>query len=179
MSSNAARFTALVIAMGLAITTSSLRAQGQAGPPQAQPGDVEIEGTVEVLIEDAVTGATLHHFLDTSNGRVRLREKPGHSELLGLETGSRVRVRGRKNSTGNELELAGGSGGSVTTVALASPNTFGEQRVVVLLVNFQDDASAPYSWSDAYNVTFGQVNDYYARLLRPDRPPGALAVYCR
>ncbi len=168
MSSNAAKFTALAIALGLAVTGSSLRAQGQGQgqgqPPQVQAGqsgDVEIEGVLEVQIEDATTGATVHHFLDTNNGRVRLKEKLGKSELLGLETGSQIKVRGRKNATGNELELAGGTTNSVTTLALAASNTFGQQKVAVIMVNFQDDTSQPYSWSDAANVTFGQVNDFY------------------
>jgi hypothetical protein len=164
MSSNTARITALALAFGLVIVSPALFAQGQGqgqGAPQAQTSDVEVEGVLAVFVEDAADGATIHHFLDTDGGRIRLKEKLGKSELAGLETGSQVKIRGRKNTSNNELELAGGSTSSVTTMALAESNTFGQQRVVVILVNFQDNAATPYSWSDAYNMTFGQVSDFY------------------
>jgi hypothetical protein len=155
------RITAMAMALGLAVTSSSLRAQGQ-GNAQPQSGDVEVEGTLDVHVEDAVNGSQVHQFLETATGRMRLKEKPGKSELtdLGLETGTRVKVRGRKNGN-TELELAGGTTSSVTSLALAASNTFGEQRVVVILVNFQDNPATPYGWSDAYNVTFGQASDFY------------------
>jgi len=162
MSLNVSRITAMAMALGLTITSSSLRAQGQGGPP-AQSGDVEVEGTLDVQVEDGANGSSVHQFLDTAEGRIRLREKPGKSELadLGLETGTKVKVRGRKNDSTHELELSGGSTSSVTSLALATSNTFGEQRVVVLLVNFTDNPATPYSWSDAASVTFGQASDFY------------------
>jgi hypothetical protein len=168
MSSKTARITALALAFALTIVSPALRAQGQGqsqgqgqGVSQAQTSDVEVEGVLAVYVEDATDGSTIHHFLDTDEGRVRLKEKPGKTELAGLESGSRVKIRGRKNAANNELELAGGSTSSVTTLALAASNTFGQQRVVVILVNFQDNAATPYTWSDAYNVTFGQASDFY------------------
>ena len=47
------------------------------------------------------------------------------------------------------------------TLALASPNTFGEQRVAVILVNFQNLMAAPYTAGTAQSVTFGEVNQFY------------------
>ena len=148
--------------------TAILVTNGNSGPalvaqsPQgvaASGRDEDLEGVLEVQIEDADTGVKLHHFLDTGNEKVRLRGRPDGAEFQGLTSGSRVRVHGRR-SDNSTLELAN-TGGNVTTLALAAPNTFGEQRTAVILVNFQDDASQPYAWSHAANVTFGQVNDFY------------------
>jgi hypothetical protein len=160
MSLRVSRITAVAMAFGLAVTSSNLRAQG--GQP-AQSGDVEVEGTLDVMVQDATAGSSVHHFLNTDTGRLELREKPGKSELidLGLQTGAKVKVRGRKNDRNHDLELAGGTTSSVTTLALATSNTFGEQRVVVMLVNFQDNPATPYGWSDASNVIFGQASDFY------------------
>jgi hypothetical protein len=69
-----------------------------------------------------------------------------------------VRARGRLRAN-NVLELSS-SQDSVTTMALASPNTFGEQRVIVMLVNFQD-TTVPYSWSLAQDVTFNKTNNFF------------------
>jgi len=45
-----------------------------------------------------------------------------------------------------------GSGG-VQTLSVAVPNTFGQQRTLVILVNFQDNASQPYTPASAYATT--------------------------
>ncbi len=64
-----------------------------------------------------------------------------------------------KALSANTLELS--SGGSVTTLALAAANTFGQQRVAVIMVNFQDNQSTTQTWTDASNVTFGSVSNFY------------------
>jgi len=167
-----AKSVAVALALMFAATNStragaqnpnaSAAASANSSAPQGPEEDVQ--GTLRVIVEDAIDHTTVHHFLDTDRGPLRLIEKLGNSELAGLETGTLVKVRGRKNANNTELELSGNnstSGSSVTTLALAAPNTFGEQRTVVLLVNFQDNTSTPLSWTDASYVTFGQVSDYY------------------
>lgn len=42
------------------------------------------------------------------------------------------------------------------------PNTFGTQSVLVMLVNFQDDAVQPYTVADAQNAFFGNSNSFFA-----------------
>ena len=148
-----AKSLALAALMAATIGAPQLIAQS------AQGRDEDLEGELEVQIEDGPTASRLHHFLDTGSEKIRLRGKPDGSDFQGLTSGSRVRVRGRR-SDASTLEL-GNNGGNVTTLSLASPNTFGEQRVAVILVNFQDLATQPYTWSDAANVTFSQTSDFF------------------
>jgi hypothetical protein len=52
-----------------------------------------------------------------------------------------------------------------STVALTSiaplPNTLGEQRTLVMLVNFQDNTAQPYTVDQARNLVFGTVNNFF------------------
>jgi hypothetical protein len=129
----------------------------------------ELEGTLEVVVEDHDDRSTVVHVLETDTGRVRIRERAGDGSLKGLVTGTRIRVRGSRGADGS-FEIApksgtregGGGDESVTAVSLASPNTFGPQRTAVILVNFQDDQSAPYGWAHAANVTFGEASSFFA-----------------
>src|SRR5262245_883934 len=129
------------------------------------PGEEELEGTLEVLVEDHARGAVTHHFLNTDRGKVRLVEALGESDLGGTQTGQRVRARGRRSQDGSSLELRGGAatGGdsSVTTLALATSNTFGQQRVLVIMVNFQDNLGYSTDYNSAYQTTFNDVNNFY------------------
>ena len=152
-------------------TAQTVTAQTQRSP--LGPGEEELEGTLEVLVEDHSRGSVVHHFLDTARGRVRLLEALGGSDLNGAVTGQRVRARGRRSQDGGSLELKAGSGGepSVTTVALATNNTFGQQRVLVIMVNFQDNTALSTNYSDAYQTTFNSVNAFYQEnSYRPDVP---------
>ena len=139
---------------------------GQQAPPAAAQNpalgpEEDVDGTLEVLVEDRADGALVHHFLDSNRGRVRLRETAGRTELAGLITGTRIRAHGRWAQDG-ALELNNSTGGSsVTTTALAAPNTFGVQKVAVIMVNFQDDASQPQAWTQAADVTFNQVSSFF------------------
>ena len=151
-------FTAVMVAATM--SGSGLMAQSAQGLA-ASGRDEDVEGVLEVQIEDANDGVKLHHFLDTGNEKIRLRGRPDGAEFQGLTSGSRVRVHGRRSDNAT-LELSN-TGGNVTTLALAAPNTFGEQRVAVIMVNFRDLAQQPYTYSDAANVTFGQVSDFFAK----------------
>jgi hypothetical protein len=152
-----AKFYTLAVAI-VAAATINPRVLAQAPQGQGQGVEQDVEGVLEVQIEDSNAGSVMHHFLDTGSGKIKLHGRPDGAEFLGLTTGATVRVHGRK-SDANTLDLSGS--GSVTTLALATSNTFGQQRIAVILVNFQDNASQPYSWSDAANVTFSQTSDWY------------------
>ena len=146
------------MAAALAATTITLGAQGNS---QAAKGiDTSLEGTLEVLIEDSARSSKVHHFLyvDDGNGKSKKIKLQFTDEAPALTTGSKIKVRG--NLTENTLELSS-QGGSVQTQQLASPNTFGEQKVAVILINFQDNASVPYGWSEASTVTFQTVSDFF------------------
>ena len=117
--------------------------------------EVDVEGVLLVVHEDSPGGGRYRHFLDTTSGRYSLHfaNRPAH-----LLTGARVRVRGVQIGT----TLALGSGTSVQTLSAASvPNTFGEQRTLVVLVTFRDNPTEPYTLGDAQSVVFGTTSDFF------------------
>lgn len=153
-------FPSLIAALAaIVVATVPVFAQG---PPNGLPGQAspvaesQLEGELDVMYEDTPTGARLLHFLKVADQRLRLIFEGDLPH--GLATGSQVRVRGRLQN--DVLELSGG-GSSVQTVALASPNTFGEQRTLVMLVNFQDNLSQPYGVAAAHKTTFQDVSNFF------------------
>ena len=119
--------------------------------------EAEIEGTLEVLHEDGADYQRFHYHLDTGAGRVRLHFAADAPD--NVVTGSRIRVRGHKLDT----ELAAASGTtSVQTVTTTTvlPRTFGAQNTLVILVNFQDNATQPFSAEYARDVTFGTTSNF-------------------
>ena len=68
---------------------------------------------------------------------------------------TRVRARGRLD--GATLQLSSDAG-SVQALSAGVANTFGGQRVIVILVNFLNDTSQPYTVSAAASTTFQQTN---------------------
>lgn len=139
--------TAAIVAGVSAITVGTSHA--------AAPGLVWAEGTVQVQFEDGGHGGKVHHFLDTARGRYTLTFA-GKAPRALARSGSRVRVTGRQS--GAILALDGS--GSVTTISPAPlPNTTGERKVAMLLVNFSDNTTQPYSVDDA-NTVLSQSNDF-------------------
>lgn len=127
---------------------------------------VELDGELEVLFEENETGSRLHHFLKIDNKQIELHFRANSApDLL---TGTQVHVRGVR--VGDDIALDGGADATTlastemtmtqTSASIAS-NTFGEQKVLVLLVNFQDKATQPWSVSQVSNLVFGTVNDFY------------------
>jgi hypothetical protein len=117
--------------------------------------EVDIEGTLEVLHEDGANYHRYHYHLETAMGRLRLHfaQDPPDTVL----TGARVRVRGKKLDN----EMAAGSGTkNVQTVSAALPSALGPQHTLVILVNFQDKATQPYTLEHARNVTFGTTSNF-------------------
>jgi M6 family metalloprotease-like protein len=118
---------------------------------------VELEGALEVLYEDREIGSRLRFFLDSFGGRLPLHfatDPPTH-----LLTGSRVRVKGVW--TGESLALdSGSSTTSLSALSTALPNTFGAQKVLVILVNFQDKQTQPYTLDTARSLVFTTTSNF-------------------
>jgi hypothetical protein len=108
-------------------------------------GEVGFEGTVEVLHEDRDVGSRYIYFLQTAAARLEMRFA---ANPPALQSGDHVRARGVR--TNGVLALSSGS--SVETLSAALPNTFSAQRTLVILVNFQDKATEPYTLSYAQGV---------------------------
>jgi hypothetical protein len=127
---------------------------------------VEMEGTLEVLIEDRFDGSRQLTFLETDAGeRYTLSFSTPPTHLL---TGDRVIVTGLKTDsaiaveseeTGVRRVTSGVSTSSVHAVA-ALPLAFGAQRTVVILVNFSDKATQPYTPAAARNLVFTTVSNF-------------------
>jgi hypothetical protein len=132
---------------------------------------LELEGELEVMYEDYADGSyRLRHTLKANGERISLHFK---SPPPGLLSGTPARVSGvlvdnaMAVESGEDgilmLALDGGpDGGTNGGTVPELPNTLGEQRTLVLLVNFQDDPfSEPWTQAEAADVVFGQTNDFF------------------
>jgi len=144
---------------GPAFAALTLTLAGFAGAHATQPAGVlaTAEGTLEVRVEDYPGhGSRERHFLQTSRGRYQLKFDAVPREL---QSGSHVRVRGRQQ--GSMLALNGADSNSLQVLAASTSMTLGEQKTVVLLVNFQDDTSQPFTVAQANQTVFGDIDAYY------------------
>jgi hypothetical protein len=118
--------------------------------------DTDVDGTLTVLHQDDASGGRYLYHLDTLLGRLELRfaaEEPDQ-----YVTGARIRAQGVRLN--NVLAL---SSGTTSTQALSSglTNTFGAQKTLVILVNFTDKATQPYTPSVAQSVFFTTTSNYF------------------
>jgi len=129
---------------------------------QSKNQKVSMEGVLEVLHEDRPQGSRYHYFLKSAGARVKLKlpddGHAGHSHNQDHQTGDRVRVRGEK--IGETLALDAGSSG-IETLSQVLPNTIGAQKTLVLLVNFQDNATEPYTTAYAEDVVFNTTSNFH------------------
>ncbi len=131
------------------------------------------EGELEVQYADFEDGThELRHYLKTPFGerfRLHVAGKPGH-----LKQGQRVSVDGVLLAEGNQEDQNDGSvvldSNNILTLALDGSgsegepgpmtNTLGEQRTLVIMMNFKDDQSQPWSKSQISDLVGGQVDNF-------------------
>lgn len=119
-------------------------------------GEVAAEGELEVLHEDGENGSRYEYFLHT--GRERLELRFGHQSPA-LQTGQRVRVKGRRSK--NVLSLATTGADNLQTLSSPIlPDTFGPQKMLVILVNFSDPTKPDYTLADVQPV-IDATNQFY------------------
>jgi hypothetical protein len=120
--------------------------------------ETDVEGELEVLHEDRHDEKSRYlYFLKNKEERFSLHFA-AHPPTL--QTGSWVRVRGIRVE--RALALESGST-SVESLPAIVPNSFGDQRTVVILVNFQDKPTEqPYSREHARSVVLGTANQFFA-----------------
>ena len=127
--------------------------------PATAPNKVTLEGTLEILHEDRPQGSRYLYFLQTGGRRFKLRlNGHGDDHPHDHQSGDRVRVRGQQ--IGETLALDGADT-SIQTLAYVLPNTFGAQKTLVLLVNFQDNPSQPYTTAYAQDVVFNTTSNFH------------------
>lgn len=134
--------------------------------PKGAGRPVELEGELRVVFEDGEHDARLRHLLVEPHGRARALRFEGPAPQL--VTGSRVRIRGMElppenaDSADGPVVVPCCSGGSVeVTVEGPFAPRFGEQRTIVLLVNFQNDTRQWFTAQDVAAEIFGPVSDHY------------------
>jgi len=119
--------------------------------------DAEVDGTLEILHEDAETGSRYHFFIHSTSGRQSLHfagRTPDH-----LTTGARVRVKGVQVQ---DMLALGDTTTSMQQLAAApSPIALGEQRSVVILVNFLDAPIQPYTVESARSAIFDATSAFF------------------
>jgi Big-like domain-containing protein/alpha-galactosidase-like protein/gametolysin peptidase M11 len=129
----------------------------------------QLQGELEVRYEDHPGGKTrLRHFLTAGSQKIALHFA---TKSPTLPTGAAVQASGVR--VGNDLALESGetslalltSDGTTSAAATASSapltDTLGEQRTLVVMVNFQNDASnQPWSSSDVRSMVFTTVSNF-------------------
>ncbi len=142
-----------------AVLRVAIPAAVRAGFPAAIHADVEeevaLDGELQVFHEDYAKSSRYRHFLQTATERLAMHFAKEAPTLL---TGTRVRVRGVR--LGQDLAL-NGTGGTVQALTSVAPNTFGAQKTLVILVNFQDNAGQPFSVSEVQGVAFTTTSNHY------------------
>ena len=140
-----------------------------------------VEGELEVLHVDHKDPRKSHYryFLTTPSGkRFSLHFVANPPSLL---SGAKVRVHGvflkragpadlttgamavPDGVTNVETLAAGGTSGSTSTTSgltTVLPSTFGAQKTLVILVNFQDKATQPYTPDTARNIVFNTTSNF-------------------
>lgn len=131
--------------------------------------EVTIDGELEVMYRESETESELLHFLKVADQRYELHFSANAAP--GLLTGTGVRVRGRR--VGDAIAFEGFSDvnetgaldmktTSLTVTQPVAPNTLGEQKVLVIMVNFQDNPSdMRYTVDYVRNEMFGTTNNFY------------------
>ena len=144
-------------------------------PASAQPyleTDADETGTVRAVVQDYAAGHKLLFYLNTGTEDLQLYFTGDQPRLV---TGSRIRALGKRldnvlllttvtspqPTTSPRPATAASGSGDVGAISLETQNTFGEQRVAVLLVNFVDDTSQPFAFADMQNLVFTTVNNWY------------------
>ncbi|CAE6938505.1 Gametolysin peptidase M11 [Vibrio sp. B1FIG11] len=139
----------------------------------------QLEGALEVFYEDddKTHSSRLRYILNSGNTRIEVKF-PSHAVAKGLRDGDKVRVdginikqMGKKldvlavnQDPSNLLVLADGSNTTSTDGAdstQVTASSFGEQRTLVMLLNFLDNTQTPWAVEEVRELVFGQVNDFY------------------
>ncbi|HET9698830.1 MAG TPA: discoidin domain-containing protein, partial [Terriglobales bacterium] len=149
------------------MAASSSRASRNYGLGQiATLPDSDLQGTLDIVSQDLPKEHILSYFLDTGNGLLQLHFVSG--DPAGYMTGDQITVHGKSAgrdfylvSPANMKKVGIGAFAPIGPLALASPNTFGNQATLVLLVNFIDDTSTPLDPDAIADVVFNQADAFY------------------
>jgi hypothetical protein len=163
---------AVVVLVGFLGVCPSSVVRGQLSRlKQSASGQQEsIEGVLKILYEDQDSEGRLRYFLETSESRPRRLSLRFPADAPLPQSGTRIRVTGLRtaatesdHSLGrvDEVLVLNRGTASVETLSAAAPDTFGEQRTAVILVNFQDRPTERlYPPNDARDV-MSTASDFF------------------
>jgi hypothetical protein len=120
-----------------------------------------VTGELEIVAEcEEAKGQTLY-FLKTEKEKLRIEfDSPPRVEL---RSGMRIVLNGSREGDSfralADVQELGTASSPVTGSALTG--AMGEHKVAVILVNFQDDQSQPFTPSVARDVTFTETSNYF------------------
>lgn len=129
-------------------------------PSEIQPfmeHDEQISGELENIYEEYFTeGRARQRIYVTDKNSGKKYELNFASGRLDLNSGSVVKAKGRVLSDQMVLEQAGGA--AVQTVSVAAASVSGDQKAIVILMNFADNSSQPWTPAQVYDAVFGGAN---------------------
>jgi M6 family metalloprotease-like protein len=132
----------------------------------------QLDGQLEIAHQDFPDGHGRFVFTLKQSDGTRVPMQFAKHPPTHLLTGDHVHANGQMLN-GSLLLYSGATNLTKTTASSKSPpapaptpsipvpNTFGTQSVLVMLVNFQDDAVQPYTVADAQNAFFGSSNSFF------------------
>jgi hypothetical protein len=142
----------------------TVAAQLQSG--QGQPA--QLDGEIEIVHQDFKDGHGRFVFTLKQADGTRVPVKFAKHPPTHLLTGDHVRANGQMlNGTlllysgSNAKQTGGGSGSSSTSSSIPVPNTFGAQSLLIILVNFQDDAVQPFANAAVQDAFFGTSSNFF------------------
>lgn len=142
---------ALFVSVVVPMPTTSIAAQNGFGRAR------RIEGQIEIVYEDSHKNGRLRYFVKTNEGKVEL--KFAQAPPFTLRSGTRISATGVQS--GETFELNSGQSITVSDSSLAvSANTMGQHRVLVIMVNFADKQTRPFT-SEQVQAVMSTTNDYY------------------
>jgi M6 family metalloprotease-like protein len=147
----------------LSILTALMLGLVMALPAAAAVRPIELVGTLELLHgEDFTTGeATYDYHLQTAKERVQVKFRAGHAAPDGFVNGAVVQIRGHRDGA----IFAAADGATGGTVLQSAPGWSGPRKLAVILMNFSNNATKPFTASFANGVVFTNSNSvraYYA-----------------
>jgi hypothetical protein len=131
---------------------------------------VSLEGVLEVLYEDQETEGHIRYFLKMPDGRPKRYSLQFAADMPPLQSGMHVRVAGVRVPGANTDHLTvrvdqfislDSDRARIETLSATAPETFGEQRTAVLLVNFQDKPSEQPFTPDTAREVMARVSEFY------------------
>lgn len=130
---------------------------------QRMESDADVSGTLTSIVEDYPDHHTLRIFLNTPSETIELLLADPMAAPL---NGTPAHASGKRidnyllvpTEALNTTQTLGA--GDVTSGGLTTTNTFGAQSTAVLLVNFFDNTSKPFTIDEVRQVVFGDVNNF-------------------